>query len=413
MREHPAALSVYWIYVSRTNNEGVAWPSGRGLETDTGWEIKTCLKAREWLVQCEALETVKDYIRPEWRKLPAKERAQKVNFDKAEYYRPTGYIIVNGTRHPMLYFGAQEDSDIEEEITDVPPQPTSDGNPHGFTTDVGSGTTELDSSNTQLDSIVPESSDDDSVGAIAKTTSSEQETSAVGDIPSPPYSGTPPMSPDLTEVLRRLHKRHRLFLQAVSQGGVVKKNHTTRRELEEQGLILVTDRKVWQQQLTTVGALVVDLIAQEPPKPKRTRKPNPLFDAVREHIFGIGDDCEDGLIGAIAAWLGQKSDGMRRGRSRVVVGYISGPALPEHVKKFADDWKRDNPETNLPLDFEKFVRHWRAWAKPKTPTRAGAAYKRVTSTATEARPELSETERQERIRMVDEARRLYFGGVSA
>lgn len=149
MRKRPATLSVYWVYISRTNNENVSWPSIRGLERDTGWNRTTCQDARAWLVEHGALERVDGYERPEWKNLDDKARAQKKNLDRAEYYRPTGYIIVDGVKYPMLYFGKDEASDIED--SDVLPRRTStasDADGVGR----GRGKTELDTC-IDLDSI--------------------------------------------------------------------------------------------------------------------------------------------------------------------------------------------------------------------------------------------------------------------
>lgn len=104
---------------------------------------------------------------------------------------------------------------------------------------------------------------------------------------------------------------------------------------------------------------------KENPKPERTR--NLMFDAVCQYIFEIdpfeeGEIPEGGRIGAISAWLEKKSDRIQPGKNRkpIIKGFISNAAKPEHVKKFAADWKLTG--ANLPLDFEKFVDAWRKWA---------------------------------------------------
>jgi hypothetical protein len=118
LRRSPAALAVYWVYVSRTNNEGVAWPSAARLAIDLGWVKDTCLEGRKLLVEHEALERVKEYVRPEWRKLDEAERKRKISLDRSEYYRPTGYIIVNGVRLPLLYNGSDEPSEIDGSLAE-------------------------------------------------------------------------------------------------------------------------------------------------------------------------------------------------------------------------------------------------------------------------------------------------------
>lgn len=147
-RKKPAALAVYWIYVSRMNNEGVAWPSGAGLAKSTDWNKEACLDGRGFLVAHEALERVEGYIRPEWRKLDAKVLKRKLILDKSEYYRPTGYILLgkdNSDKFWLLYNGGDEVSELESSLHDGQPRrpskpPTtgaSDGRP---------AQTELDSS---------------------------------------------------------------------------------------------------------------------------------------------------------------------------------------------------------------------------------------------------------------------------
>ena len=98
MRDKPAALSVYWDYCARRNHEGVAFPSLRGLASDTGWAINTCDEARTWLVACGALVEVQGYIRPQWRNLVDGDQRRRLALDKARYYRVTGWIVISGKR---------------------------------------------------------------------------------------------------------------------------------------------------------------------------------------------------------------------------------------------------------------------------------------------------------------------------
>lgn len=164
-RDKPAALAVYWIYCSRTNNEGVAWPSLRGLAESTGWNTTTVSKARKWLVEHGALERVSDYVRKAWRALPDADRRKAVGLDKSEYYRVTGTIEIDGTRHDLLYFGGHtvvdgfdneraespvlDAAELDADV-DVPPGRTS--TPSNIdAVDHLRGGTELDS-NSQLDS---------------------------------------------------------------------------------------------------------------------------------------------------------------------------------------------------------------------------------------------------------------------
>jgi hypothetical protein len=159
-RKTPAALAVYWIYLARSNQDGVAWPSLAGLAKETGWNKATCQEAREFLVKHHALEHVTDYVRPSWRKLEPKKQLRQLNLDKSEYYHPTGYIDVGSKRHWLLYFGGETESDIDEpapfegENDDVLPRRTStastiDGVDHRRHRTELNTISELDSKNTE------------------------------------------------------------------------------------------------------------------------------------------------------------------------------------------------------------------------------------------------------------------------
>jgi hypothetical protein len=126
LREHPATLAVFWIYVSRTNKDNVAWSSLRGLVKSTGWSINECTAGRDWLIDHEALEVISDYVRPDWRKLPESQRKRKIALDRTLYCRPTGYLKINGDTYPLLYFGASEPAPELEE-GDVSQGETSQG----------------------------------------------------------------------------------------------------------------------------------------------------------------------------------------------------------------------------------------------------------------------------------------------
>lgn len=119
-RDEPAALAVYWIYCSRVNNEGVAWPSIRGLAESTGWSKQTVTNARKWLVERGALEPVADYTRPQWRNLPPAEQNKKKGLNRSEYYRVTGVICIDGTRYDLLYIPGHTPAS-ELEVPDVLP----------------------------------------------------------------------------------------------------------------------------------------------------------------------------------------------------------------------------------------------------------------------------------------------------
>ncbi len=93
-----------------------------------------------------------------------------------------------------------------------------------------------------------------------------------------------------------------------------------------------------------------------PPKPKKQREPDPLFDAVKEHVFGIEGEAAGGRIGIISSWLAGKNEG-KRGEK---VGLISKPAEPQHVKMFAEWCERKG--YSAPHDLVKFVENWRKWA---------------------------------------------------
>lgn len=256
MRKHPATLAVLWIFASRTNYENVAYPSLRGLSEDTGWSVDECAEARDWLVEQKALVEVTDYIRPEWRELPKQELTRKLNFDKAQYYRPTGQIAINDEMIKLLYFGT---------ISDVRQQPTSDSNRHQVASDVRQERNELKSTKESF-------------------------------------------TPDQSSNTKRSSK------DSAPKNGAVK-------------------------------------------KPAKTRPDDPIFDAVKLHIFGITDtQAQGGRIGKISNWLKGKYQGSK-GRE---VGYISAPVEIKHIIAFAAHCKAVN--MIVPLDFVKFVENWRKWA---------------------------------------------------
>lgn len=126
--ECPAALAVYWVYCSRTNKDNVAYPSLRGLVISTGWSINPVKEGREWLVQHGALERVEGYVRPEWRKLTDAQRRQRLAFDKSEYYRPTGVLIIQGkSALPLLYIPSSDAAPALEAPDQEADQPTNQG----------------------------------------------------------------------------------------------------------------------------------------------------------------------------------------------------------------------------------------------------------------------------------------------
>lgn len=131
-KKQSGALEVYWIYVSRINQDNVSWPSLRGLVRDTGWSINTVTAARQWLIDHKALIEIADYVRPEWRALPDKDLARKLQMDRSVYCRPTGYLEIENRRYPVLYIPGHEPSDIELDVSpgETSPRPTSDATRH-------------------------------------------------------------------------------------------------------------------------------------------------------------------------------------------------------------------------------------------------------------------------------------------
>lgn len=86
-----------------------------------------------------------------------------------------------------------------------------------------------------------------------------------------------------------------------------------------------------------------------------------IFDAVAlghgmTEVNGAG-----GRIGKISNWL----KGTYQGKGAEKVEFISSPATVEHINIFFADWKKDHKGIDPPLDFIKFVEHWRKWAGAK------------------------------------------------
>lgn len=124
-RKNPAALAIYWEYCARVNGDNVAYPSLRGLVKTTGWQFAACQRARAWLVEHKALESVDEYVRPEWRAMPLRQRQQRINLDRSEYYRPTGYLEVDGVRYEMLYLPNKDANAVAPEVSDDIPNTSS------------------------------------------------------------------------------------------------------------------------------------------------------------------------------------------------------------------------------------------------------------------------------------------------
>ncbi len=111
MRDPAPTLAVYWNYVARVNGDNVAWPSLKRLAEDTGWGTTAIADARQWLIDHKALEPVENYVRPLWRDLKPQPLTRKRNFDRALYFRPTGYIVVEGIQYDLLYVARNQEAD--------------------------------------------------------------------------------------------------------------------------------------------------------------------------------------------------------------------------------------------------------------------------------------------------------------
>lgn len=167
---------------------------------------------------------------------------------------------------------------------------------------------------------------------------------------------------------------------------------------------------------TGLGAPIPPDSASSPEPEKPTRPRNLIFDAVAEHVFGFDEVERDhlskedgGQIGVISAWLAGTSDRWtprdRNGKALkpIVKGFISAPAKPEHIKEFSEDWKTRPGEPHMPLAFETFVNHWRAWASAKR--KAAVKIKTIANAPlTTPPPQLTEEEIQQRVRDLAEAR---------
>lgn len=99
-------------------------------------------------------------------------------------------------------------------------------------------------------------------------------------------------------------------------------------------------------------------VNEKNPAPEAQKKPNPLFDAVALHIFGIQDaGANGGRVAILSTWLAKKNDGPKGHK----VGYISEPAQPEDVPAFVNYYNRTYRGASLPRDITKFSEHFRKW----------------------------------------------------
>lgn len=95
LRKEPAALAVYMIYVSRMDNQAVAFPSIRGLSKDTGWSTRKVQDARTYLTTMGLLTRIDNPSDN-----PMDRRAfYRVN-DSFEYEGKTYYTLFNGAQVP-------------------------------------------------------------------------------------------------------------------------------------------------------------------------------------------------------------------------------------------------------------------------------------------------------------------------
>lgn len=180
MRNPASTVAVLWVYVARANSEGVAWPSVAGLSRDTGWGKTSVSDARKWLVDHKALERAEGYIRPTWRNKTAQELTRCQNFDKAEYYRATGYVEIDGTRYDILYAPSGEESDLPDDLpaegSDVTPERISEINGYQSSADIRPGGDELDLKELELDSTEAE---------LASKESKASSAALAADLPKP------------------------------------------------------------------------------------------------------------------------------------------------------------------------------------------------------------------------------------
>lgn len=99
--------------------------------------------------------------------------------------------------------------------------------------------------------------------------------------------------------------------------------------------------------------------------PKKQHAPNPMFDAVALHVFGLQAGQVNGAgsrIGIIAAWLVGKSEkvGTRK------IGFIPEPCTdPEQVKQFVQWYRHTLRGASIPRDLAKFSEYWLQWRNSK------------------------------------------------
>jgi hypothetical protein len=186
MRDPGPTLAIYWDYIARANNDNVAWPSLKTLAKDTGWGKTAINEARQWLIDHQALEPVTDYTRPQWREKEPQELARLRNLDKAQYFRPTGYIVVDGKQYDLLYVARNQEADEPEqpepddtEISDVPLGVTSTPARHQPERDVNASGPELNIKGKALD-ITPVSP----VGEQTRADEPEPDDTEISDVDS-------------------------------------------------------------------------------------------------------------------------------------------------------------------------------------------------------------------------------------
>lgn len=100
--------------------------------------------------------------------------------------------------------------------------------------------------------------------------------------------------------------------------------------------------------------------------PKAQRKPDPLFDALAEYIFDAPPDSPavgavGGRVGKIKRWClgGELVRG--KGSAKEVLPGCTMEVTPDHIRRWAADYRSQHHNASLPRDPWRFAEHFAPW----------------------------------------------------
>lgn len=135
--------------------------------------------------------------------------------------------------------------------------------------------------------------------------------------------------------------------------------------------------------------------------PRSEVDPEPIYEAVELHVFGIASDPATPYAwqtptGLIAQWLLGRISKLRN----VEFGTFKGQVEPRHIEAFAKWYRKKHADASLPRDVVKFVGHWREFVS----VQKAAQQQLPPPIPFPQPPSMTDAERAETKRILQEAR---------